>query len=400
MRIAYIAPYQGPGLLKRRPSLINLGLAANVKMELVAELLHRQSHEIEILSQGEVVERRLHFYPGFSEPEPFHSEIPVDYASALPVRFLNGLWSAFRILRLFKRRHRIRPYDAVIIYNLKVPQMMAALYAIRRLGLPVVLEYEDDALVDIRGKKESGHKAALYSRLATTVLNSVSGAIGASPYLLSLMPSTVPKVLLRGVITNDILTGRTTKSRKPWVVFSGTFSRAKGLEQLIHAWDMVNLPGWELHIAGHGEKADVLKKMAAHHRSIVFHGLLNRAENAEFLRTATIGINPHDVSETPGNVFAFKIIEYLAAGTHVITTRMGPLESELERGITYMPDNSPATIAATIRRAIQEQQYLRTASEAAEQMYGPEAVGKSLNALVQQVRTAPPGSLAPLRAAS
>jgi len=63
---------------------------------------------------------------------------------------------------------------------------------------------------------------------------------------------------------------------------------------------------------------------------------------------ATIGINPHHVSETPGNVFAFKIIEYLASGAHVITTPMGPLEKELEAGVTYMPDNSPATIAAAL----------------------------------------------------
>jgi hypothetical protein len=42
---------------------------------------------------------------------------------------------------LFKARHSAAPFDLVIIYNLKGPQVVCANYAIRRLGLPVVLEY-------------------------------------------------------------------------------------------------------------------------------------------------------------------------------------------------------------------------------------------------------------------
>ena len=62
MRIAYIAPYQGPGLLERRPILRNLALAGNVKIELVSELLRRRGHDVDVLSQGEVVEHRPRFF--------------------------------------------------------------------------------------------------------------------------------------------------------------------------------------------------------------------------------------------------------------------------------------------------------------------------------------------------
>ena len=390
MRIAYIAPYQGPGLLESRPTLQNLGLAANVKIELVAELLNRSQHVIEILSQGEVVERGFRFYAAFREPKPFHPAIPVLYASALPIRFVNGLWQAFWTLRLFRRRHRLLPYDVVIIYNLKLPQVVCGLYAMRHLGLPVILEYEDDALVDISGKIEGGWKANIFRRLARTILNSVSGCVGVSPYLLSLVPTIVPKLLLRGVVNEYVLklSRETLGARKNWVVYSGTFSTTKGLMQLVKAWKMMSLSDWELHIAGHGKIANELMSMAGTDRSIVFHGLLNREENAGFLRMATIGMNPHDLSEMPGNVFAFKIIEYLAAGTHVITTPMGPLEKELEVGITYMPDNSPETIAATLQQVIKDRGYERTALEAAQQMYGPTSVSKSLDTLLKQVMTA------------
>src|SRR4051794_31296284 len=130
MRIAYIAPYQGTGLIKRRPIVRNLSLAPNVKIALIAELLRKNSHSVEILSQGEVVECGFKFYPGFQEPEPFDVNIPVYYGSAFPLRFLNGLASSNSLLGLFKARHQVASFDLVMIYNLKPPQVVCASYAI------------------------------------------------------------------------------------------------------------------------------------------------------------------------------------------------------------------------------------------------------------------------------
>src|SRR2546430_1514470 len=111
MRIAYVAPYQGPGLLKKRLLLNNVGLAANVKMELIAELLQKSGHSVEIISQGEIVDRRNKFSPAFTEPKPFHPAIPVLYGSALPIKRVNGIWPTLSTLRLFRRRHKQSPFD-------------------------------------------------------------------------------------------------------------------------------------------------------------------------------------------------------------------------------------------------------------------------------------------------
>ena len=387
MRIAYIAPYQGPGLMDRRPTLRNLALAGNVKIELIAEILHRHQHDVEVLSQGEVVERRLKYYPAFSETRPFNSEIPVHYASALPVRFVNGWWSSRDMLALFRERHRVSPFDLVIIYNLKRPQVECASYAINHLGLPVVVQYEDDAFVELGGRNKQGLRMRWHLRRAKRILDSAAGCVGVSPFLLSRFPVSIPRLLLRGVVSEEILSLRKkeTQEKRNWITYSGTLFRSKGLEPLITAWGMVGLPGWELHIAGHGELAERLRKMAGNNSSVVFHGLLDRRSYVRFLNEAKIGINPHDLSETPGNVFAFKIIEYLAAGAHVITTPMGTLEPEFERGITYMSDNRPETIAATLQRVIGERLYERTAARAAEDAYGPAAVANSLNKLLSEV---------------
>jgi glycosyltransferase involved in cell wall biosynthesis len=277
----------------------------------------------------------------------------------------------------------------MLFYNFKLPQMLCANYAFRRLGIPVILEYEDDAFVDVNGKSERGFRSRCHFYAARKTLKVISGCIGVSPHLLAQAPSSIPKLLLPGMVSSEILEimNEGELPRKNWIVFAGTFYKTKGLEQLIQAWNSSSINDWELHIAGGGEMNEMLREMARGNSSIVFHGLLERKECARLLCSARIGVNPHDVSATLGNVFAFKIIEYLAAGLHVISTPMGPLDSQLEAGITYMPDNNAETIAATLKQVIENRSHERTAAQAALQTYGPGAVSTSLNTLVKQALT-------------
>jgi glycosyltransferase involved in cell wall biosynthesis len=391
MRIAYVANYQGPDLVKSRPCLHNFSLAARVKVQLIAELLRRSSHEVEIISQGALeplvgTDRfRLRFYPSPSDSERFHPDISIHYLSALSAKFVIGFWESLQARRLLSARHQHRRYDAVIIYNLQDAQIGSAIHATRRLGVPVVLQYEDDSFVDVHGRAGQGLLSRYRRYKCRKALTAVSGGMAVSPYLMSQLPTHVPKFLLRGVVSGEILKLSPNGPRKNWVVFSGTHEGTQGLEQLVRAWHLLELPDWELHIAGQGPLTPVLERLANGRPDIVFHGLLNREENARMICAAKIGMNPQDLTRTPGNVFAFKIVEYLAAATHVITTPRGALEPELEAGVTYIADNTPETIAACLQQVVRDRRYERTAEHAAVRTYGPEAVSRSLNDLLQQV---------------
>ena len=391
MRIAYITPYQGSTLLQRRPVVRNRSLSNRIKIELVAQLLQANGHEVEIISEGAVIELGLKFYPGFWETKLSHPEIPVYYVSSLPIRRINGFWAGWQGARFFKKRHRVRPFDLVIVFNLGSPQISCASYAIKHLGLPVIFQYEDDVFVSVSGEaEEDGWVSKCHRSAYKRILSSVSGCMAVSPHLLSQLPVHIPKLLLRGVVGDDVLkTSEEMKTKKRnSVVFSGTHVESNGLRELIAGWEIAAIPGWQLHITGCGAMTEELRKMAARDASIMFHGIISREELVRLLCSARICINPHVVSQTPGNVFAFKIVEYLAAGAHVVTTSMGDLGPELESGITYMNDNSPATIAATLQRVICERDYERTAAEAAMQSYGPEAVSISLDKLLNKVMAA------------
>lgn len=387
MRIAYIAPYKGPGLLQVRPSLHNLSLAARVKIELIAELLQRYSYQVEIISQGDVDKYECQYYPSFNESTLFNPDIPVFYASALPIRFINGFWSSIHMVQLFRARHKVSAYDLVIIYNMKRGHIACAQYAKHHLGLPVILEYEDDVFLNVIGEDATGVIASYHRQKYSKMLKQMSGCIAVSPYLLSQLPASIPKLLLRGVVGDTLvkLGSQARDAKKNLVVFSGTHEETQGLEQLIKAWTIVQIPEWELHIAGRGPITSKLERMAEKTPGIVFHGILDREENARLLCMSKIGMNPQDVTKTPGNVFPFKIIEYLAAGTHVITTPRGYLEPDLEAGVSYITDNKAETIADGLKNVIRSNHYERTAEKAAIKQYGPTAVSESLNRLIKQV---------------
>jgi glycosyltransferase involved in cell wall biosynthesis len=389
MRIAYIAPYHGPDLLKRRPIVHNRSLAATSKIEVTARLFLEKSHSVEVISQGEVVRSGSHFYPAFVETQRFHPEIPVYYLSALTIRFIRGWWEEMQALRLFKARHKAAPFDAVIIYNTKRAQLACANYARDRLGLPVLLSYEDDAFTNFTGEKANGILGAYNRWICQRVLNKLSGCYAVSPHLLSHVPDGVPKLLLRGVVDPAIVnTSQNMKSpKKNWVSFAGTHTKANGVGPLIDAWISMKLPEWELHIAGQGEDTAALQEKAAGRRDIVFHGVLRGQALADFLCSSKICISPTEVSRTPGNVFPSKIVDYLASGAHAIATPAGALEKEIENGLTYMPSNDSAVIATTIQQVIQERRWERNVAPLVCDKYGPAAVAGAIDALLQRARS-------------
>jgi len=393
MRIAYIAPYQGKDLIQKRPCLYNLSLAARVKIQLIAEMLQEGGHEVEILSQGALeplvgaARFRPKFYGAFEESERFHPRIPIYYVSALAVKFLTGIWESTQAQQLLARRHAADPFDVVILYNLQRGQIGCAKYAKERLGVPVILQYEDDAFVDVHGRAWTGFRSGLQRKACRRTLGLVSAGTGVTHYLLNQMPPNVPKLLLRGIVSKEILKRayEPKSAKKNWVAFSGTHEGTQGLEQMVKAWRMLKPQGWQLHIAGQGPITQVLKQLAEGDASITFHGLLNREENARLLCASKIGLNPQDLTKTPGNVFPFKIVEYLAAGTHVISTPRGPLEPELEAGVTYIRDNDPELISAALGEVIGNRLFEQTAEHAAIETYGPSAIARSLQSLIDQV---------------
>lgn len=380
MRIAYCAAFQGPELIRHRTIRRNRALAGSQKINYVIRILEAKGHEVTVFSNGVPAERNLRFYPGFHEPVgacstvyyPFGLDVPI--ANTWAVYF--GLWA------LVAQRHRRNKFDCMIIYNMGMAEIRCGLSASKALKIPVLLEYEDDARVHTEGH------ATITDRLRCHWINKLapclSGCFAPSNRLLDSIP-THNQYLLRGILNDDLIAQqRSGKYKKEKIVlFTGTLVSCKNIENLIAAWKSLQPSQWQLHITGTGQLADYVKRAAAETPSIVFHGLVDRENLNKLLCRAAICVNPSCISKSVGNIFPFKIVEYLASGAHVLSTIIEEVEPELAKGITIIDSDDAPSLARGMLACMDRFPNLPDASAAVQATYSQTTVAENLDKLLR-----------------
>jgi glycosyltransferase involved in cell wall biosynthesis len=352
MHVAYIAGYQGPALLRQRTMQTNRALAGSQKIETLARLLARAGHEVTLLANGYCVERQGRRFPALIEELPAEpAPITVHYPPGADAPPANAWLAIAGLRRLIAEHHARRPFDLAVVYNIATVHAPAMFQFGWRLGVPLVLEYEDNALVDRAGRTSW---RARHRRWLKNVLDRrIRGCFAPSPELLAQYPR-CPTYLLRGIIADDLLAACAARldPAERIAIFAGSLSESKGVDRLLEAWDAERPDGWALHVTGAGPLETQLRERAASIPNVTFHGCVERADVVRLLASAAVCLNPHRQQEAAGSVFPFKLIEYLATDARVLSTRMGEFEAELEDAITYCPDDTVEGLREGLRTVL------------------------------------------------
>lgn len=132
------------------------------------------------------------------------------------------------------------------------------------------------------------------------------------------------------------------------VVYAGGLSEEYGVGNLLTA---ATLSGgsWQLHLYGRGPLEGRIRHLARTSESVRWGGLADDATLAQAYRSADLLINPRPVElEFVRYSFPSKLLEYLAAGRPVMTTRLPSIPAEYEDGLLFMGDG-----ATEISRAVE-----------------------------------------------
>ncbi len=380
MRIAYLANYQGPDLIARRGIRRNLALAGSRKIGVVASLLGELGHQVVVFSRGSSTERTGRYYRACGGVTAEGSgSTRVMYAPSWDASYPGAVAGIWFFRRAFIREFAREPFDAVLTYNISHTETTAALWAAKR-GVPVVLEYEDDALVNRQGAAD--WMARSRARMAGKLTPFVKGLLAVSPELLAQF-DLQNAALLRGIVDDDLL----GVSRAEWVpesplkvLYAGTMDKSKGLEPLLEGWRGA-LEGAELHLVGDGPlRAELERNFEA--PDIFFHGFVDRARLVELMGQSHFCVNSHGSSLKPGNLSPFKLIEYLGAGKPVVSTRMGTLEPEIAQAVLFAEEGTAeglrAAMGLMVRDLHEYQEKAVLAREAVVAAYGREGVKRKL----------------------
>lgn len=372
MKVLYISPVGTPAYHARHGDT-DPAVGAVRKAQLILEALTRAGHDVMMLSSAVTSANRFEWRREERESWTMGSgkDVDISYPATFTVRPIGGLLNAVRAPWLAGRLLAEFVPDTIISYNTHVFESLAALTLKRRVGVPIVLQLED---LPLARRREYGNlKPWLDQRCWGYMLREASAFTAVNESILSMLPAEKPKHLLPGII-DDRLIHASERRVPPFSTgtrslgYFGWLSTEKGVDVLLEA--ATSLPeGWRLKVTGsgplHSDFADLARSMPDR---VEFLGNLGVDALYDALCSCDATAVPYE--QITGNrcgVFPFKVLEYLVAGTHIISTPL-PSIGDVDLGFIGRWDGSVEGLGSELRRAescYREEQELRSAATAA-----------------------------------
>lgn len=117
--------------------------------------------------------------------------------------------------------------------------------------------------------------------------------------------------------------GPAYKKKCTYVVYTGVLSAVTGIDLLLSAFELIKNPNYRLLICGQGNEMDnIIRQAAAKDDRIEYRGFLSTEEYLKTIAEADILVNPRNMKYVQNqNNFPSKILEYLASGRKIISTK-------------------------------------------------------------------------------
>lgn len=224
--------------------------------------------------------------------------------------------------------------ETVICYNIVYAWLFLPLMARRmhKRSIVVIADYSEG----ISYKSISGK---LYAKLQLWSMRRFDTVIGLSVKIKDKLRKKQGFVLMEGGIDEELYNSfvcRPHEERTPITfMYSGLLNHVTGINLLLDAMKRVERQDIRLWISGKGELEEEVKAAAEEDNRICYLGHLPYKEYIQKLQEADVLVNPRDMSLPENqNNFPSKIIDYLAAGKMIVSTKFAGWE-RFEENIVF-----------------------------------------------------------------
>lgn len=311
------------------------------------------------------------------------------FANLMILKHLTRFLSCLLALPQFRRWG----VQTVYIHGVHSPFLLFGVL-LRLLGYRVVPILTDPPGVIL---PTDGRLAASLKRIDAAVIRALirpsTAVVALAPELARYYADKLPTLVLPGIINGNWLervrgfaavADRTETGRRPTVLYAGGLAAAYGVDRLIDAGSL--LPDIDFIFYGKGDQVTRLQCSTA--PNILYKGFADAATLAEAMRDASVLINPRPSGANFAvQSFPSKLIEYLATGRTVLTTRIRSIPANLAGYFAYIDDETPHGIAEAIREALMRERNGPDVIGQIEALYGEKAVGARLAALTDNMQS-------------
>jgi glycosyltransferase involved in cell wall biosynthesis len=133
------------------------------------------------------------------------------------------------------------------------------------------------------------------------------------------------------------------------IVFAGQLTDLNGVQLLLDAIEMVDDPDLRVTVLGAGPMAPDVRRDALTDQRIDFRGLVPHQEVLDVYKSADLLLNLRSTEyETHKYVFPSKVVECLATGVPLLSTRTGHIEEEFGDFVFLLDDETPKALVRAI----------------------------------------------------
>lgn len=241
-----------------------------------------------------------------------------------------------------------------LLFNLSVPPAWLLGAVARRYGVHLVASLNDIWVPGALGPATALRR--LDYILQQRAIRHLSAALVVSEATAADFLGTVPYLRIEGgVFPEQVRAGIRWRRDSPrfTVGFAGTLEPYNGVREILAAAEALADAGVAFRIAGAGSLAPEVARRAAACPAIEYVGALDLGRMPEFYGGCDLLVNwritrTHDLRY----VFPSKLLELLASGVPVLSTRMGSALDGFGGHLLVSDDESAAALAESVRRAV------------------------------------------------
>lgn len=316
------------------------------------------------------------------------------FVNVLVLKHVTRLLACLVRLPLEIRRRRI---DWIVLHGVHTPFLLFGLLA-RMAGIRLLVMLTDPAGVIL---PTDGLLTRILKRLDASfirwMVKRADGYMCLSPAMVESFQLAKPSICFPGILNSafqqavaaqEQATGKGAAGRT--IVYAGGLTSAYGVDSLIDAVKSIDSPDVRLVLYGRGDQQAKIADLAGRDRRFHYGGYVGDDELVPALLAADVLVNPRPAGKRFAVLsFPSKLIEYLATGRPVLSTRIASIPPALAPYFNFVEEEGAEGIRAALLRLLgapddAEEKAARGRLAVADELSEP-AIGGKISGLMEQV---------------
>jgi len=248
--------------------------------------------------------------------------------------------------------------DALIVHGVHSPFLVLARFFRRVFGIPVVTILTDPpgVVLPTDGMLVTGLKRV--DRVVVRVLlRGHDGVIALTPAIAEHIAAGLPALVMEGIVgelpEEPVGPLATSEATPATVIYAGGLSREYGVDRLIEAVRGLPTANVRLQLFGRGDLEDCISQIAATDARIRPPRYAERSEVLRAYAQADVLVQPRPIEQDFVRFsFPSKLMEYLASGTPVVTTRLPGIPEDYADHVEWADADDSQGLGEAIARVL------------------------------------------------